>query len=89
MRDKFKTTKGRLTPYALACGYVETRTLAYSDGATVTLWHEHGAFHVRAHDKDSGRLFWATPETIQQARALFDMAEIVADSVKSALSWKV
>lgn len=83
-RDRFKTAAGRLTPYALACGYIETRKLAFYADATVTFWHEHGALHVRAHDRENGkRLFWATPETVSQARQLFDMAEIIADAAKA------
>jgi hypothetical protein len=73
----FTNAKGRLTPYALACGYVEKRFLKGFTDATVTLWHEGGpGFHIRAHDSETGvRLFWETAATIGEARAIFDRAE--------------
>jgi hypothetical protein len=82
----FKTAAGRLTPYAFACGYQESRALAYHDDARVTLWNEGGPlYHVRAHDRANGRrLFWASTESIRDARALYDMAETIADAIPAA-----
>ena len=69
----FKTATGRLTPYSLACGYVEQYE---SNGKSVTLWREHGTLHVRAHDFNTGtRLFWDCPETLTEARKRFDGAK--------------
>jgi hypothetical protein len=65
MRPRFKTKAGRLTPYAFACGYLERRPLA--SGADVTLWGEHGCYHVRAHGPD-GRIFWDSFHTLTEAR---------------------
>jgi hypothetical protein len=67
----FRTAAGRLTHYALACGYVETFE---NEGRAVTLWHEGGpVFHVRAHDHNKGqRLEWETFERLADARRHFD-----------------
>lgn len=71
--SKFHTTKGRLTPYALACGYIEQKE---RDGIRTTLWHEGGpCFHVRQHDHNTGtRLFWDSFESLPKARNRFDKA---------------
>ena len=74
---RFKTAKGRLTPYALSCGYIERRALEGFADADVTLWHEGGpVFQVRAHDRETGtRLFWETTDTLGEARKVYDRAE--------------
>ena len=71
--DKFKTKAGRLTPYALACGYLEQFE---RDGNQVTLWHEGGpCFHVRQHDfKNHERVFWDSFPTLGAARRRYDKA---------------
>ena len=76
----FKTAKGRLTPYALACGYIERRALEGFADADVTLWYEGGpVFQVRAHDRETGtRLFWETTDTLGEARKIYDRAERIA-----------
>jgi hypothetical protein len=67
------TKRGRVTPYGLACGYIEQFE---HNGKRVTLWLEHGALHVRAHDfTEHQRLFWDCPETLTAARARFDRAK--------------
>jgi hypothetical protein len=73
----FMTAQGRLTPYALACGYVERRPLKGYADADVTLWHEGGpGFQVRAHDRETGtRIFWETADTLGEARKIYDRAE--------------
>src|ERR1700759_403472 len=58
----------RLTAYEFACGYVQhaergmqhdPENLAPTAGVSLTLWKEHGTFHVRAHDFGKHeRLFW-------------------------------
>jgi hypothetical protein len=68
-RDKFKTARGQLTAYALACGYVQQRERGR---VRVTLWHENGTLHVRAHEFGGrGRLKWECPETLTAARREF------------------
>ena len=76
----FKTSQGRLTAYALACGYIEKRPLKGFADASVTLWHEGGpGFHIRAHDSETGtRLFWETAATLGEARKVYDRAERLA-----------
>ncbi len=72
-QTRFRTARNRLTPYALACGYVE---LTEHKGQTLTLWREHGALHVRQHDHNTGtRVFWDCPETLTAARKRFDAAK--------------
>ena len=70
---EFRTKTGRLTPYALACGYVEQFELEENQ---VRLWHEGGPyFHVRQHDfKNHERIFWESFPTLAQARKRFDKA---------------
>jgi hypothetical protein len=71
MNDKFKTKTGRLTPYALACGYIERKE---NDNLRLDLWHEGACFHVRAHDfANHARIFWESFESLTQARKFFDV----------------
>ncbi len=68
--DKFRDKAGRLSGYALACGYIEEFT---NKGKSVTLWRENECLHVRLHDFNIGkRIFWECPKTITEARKLFD-----------------
>jgi hypothetical protein len=73
MIDKFRTKAGRLTPYALACGYIEKHE---ADNVTTTLWHEGGIlYHVRQHDFGRGaRVFWESFERLTDARKCYDKA---------------
>jgi hypothetical protein len=73
---KFYTKQGWLTPYAIACGYIEianTSTQGSTHGTTIRLWHEGGpAIHVRVHDHDKNeRIAWETFETLTEARKYF------------------
>lgn len=73
LQPRFRTARGELTPYALACGYIQraTDTGAYvSARVSLDLWHEGGpCFHVRAHDHAAGsRLFWRSYERLADAR---------------------
>ena len=56
-KNKFKTKAGRLTPYALACGYIEEKE---KQGVRLQLWHEGGPYYqVSAFDHAKGkRIFW-------------------------------
>ena len=66
----------QLTAYELSCGYVQ-RTVPRSllPSLTITLWREHGTYHVRAHDfKGRGRLFWDSFRTVTEARKRFAAA---------------
>lgn len=70
--NKFRNKAGRLTPYALACGYLEQFE---RNGSRVTLWHEGGPlYHVRHHSDLHGRVFWDSFETITAARKRYDTA---------------
>lgn len=59
-----------LSVYALACGYQQQIDTAITGkNIRVTLWLEHGAFHVRAHDfNEVGRIEWVTENNITDAR---------------------
>jgi hypothetical protein len=58
----------KLSAYGLACGFVE-RYIPVK-GIEVTLWREHGAYHVRAHNFNTGkRLMWRAFRTIRAARS--------------------
>jgi hypothetical protein len=66
----FYTKSGRLTKYALGCGYVEVE---WKNGIQIKLWHEHGCFHVRKHDFiNNNRVFWESFRRLKDARKLFD-----------------
>jgi hypothetical protein len=75
MDNKFRNKKGRLTPYAFACGYVEQKDL---NGVQITLWNEGGpCYHVRAHDFNTHeRVFWESFPRLSDARRLFDRKTI-------------
>lgn len=66
---RFRTKAGWLTPYALACGYVELAEA--SNRERVSLWMENGALHVRHNAADASRVLWEYPETLTDARRLF------------------
>ena len=68
----FYDAKGRLTAYALACGYVERTKRGQ---VVTTLWSEDGVYHVRQHDfETSERVFWESFRVLGQARARFRQA---------------
>lgn len=69
---KFRTTRGRLTAYAMACGYVAS---AWAGRVNVNLWQAHGTYHVRAHDHGNRRrVFWDSFSTLGAARRRYDLA---------------
>lgn len=62
----------RLTAYELACGCVRSQ---YVGKINITLWSEHGVYHVRAHDHgESKRLWWDTYHTALNGNARFETA---------------
>jgi hypothetical protein len=73
---RFYDARKRLTAYALACGYMERKTYGNCE---ITLWQEHGVYHVRAHvrahDNERGRRFWASFRTLTEARRHYANAE--------------
>ena len=77
--NTLKNKSGRLTAYALACGYVE---LFEKGPHRLTLWREHGTLHVRHFNHESmERIFWECPETLTSARALFNRAKRLIQSI--------
>lgn len=72
MKDKFKTKQSYLTPYALACGYIEqSNTLTKQ----VTLWLDCGLYHVRNHDfSEHTRIFWNIYDSLSTARKAYKKA---------------
>jgi len=70
----FKTKSGQLTPYALACGYIEQFEFK---NVHVNLWHEGGpVYQVRQHDfNKSERIFWDSFTKLTDARKRFNQAK--------------
>lgn len=58
-----------LSAYNLACGYVQR----FEQGNfSVSLWREHNAYHVRAHEFNGrGRIAWEVFRTLTLARKSF------------------
>ena len=68
MREpKFKTARGRLTPYSFACGYIERKGTGDNRAC---LEQEHGVYHVKGFK--NGVRFWETFDTLTQARKFYD-----------------
>ena len=63
---------GQLSAYGLACGYIMRR---YSGKVCVSLWQEHGTYHVRGvyckGDRKGDRAFWQTFGKLTEARRCF------------------
>jgi len=73
---KFKTKAGLLTPYALACGYVETRTT--KEGETVRLEWQHACYFIYFRPLQEGIDFplrSRSARTLTQARRIFQGKE--------------
>ncbi len=72
---ELRTARGRISAYGLACGYAES---AYHGRVNVTLWAEHGVYHVRAHDHgNKRRVFWKSFHRLSDARKHFDHARVL------------
>jgi hypothetical protein len=96
MADKFHIKNGRLSVYALACGYYEKHDFA-SIGQRITLSMDGGHFHVKGFvpwkgtDKDfpigdpiaisQGRRVWDVYTTIASARKKFDKLVCIPDTL--------
>ncbi len=60
----------RISAYDLACGYVRS---TYVGEVNITLWMEHGTYHIRAHDHgNSKRLWWDVCATLTAANKRFE-----------------
>lgn len=70
---RFYTNDGWLTPYALACGYVEQKDYG---PIRITLFRDGGCYHVQAYDHDQKiRRFWESFRTLTEARRHYKYAE--------------
>ena len=67
MVDKFRTKRGDLTPYALACGYIQVKDI---NNVRVTLWRSgDSVYHVQAHNVETHtRIFWKSSPRLTEAR---------------------
>ena len=75
MKNKFITSRGWHTTYALACGYIDVTTNCYEkEGIQIRLWKDSSNtfYHVRV-DNCTGslRLSWDTFLTLTEARKYF------------------
>lgn len=69
MKTELRTKAGTISAYGFACGYVES---VYHGRVNVTLWQEHGVYHVRAHDHgNKRRVFWDSFRLLSDARSHF------------------
>lgn len=69
---RVQTMQGDLTNHALDSGVGQTR---YAGNCKVTLWKEHGKFHVRgvyaSGTRKGERAFWQTHDKLRDARRDF------------------
>ena len=65
---KFRNKSGTLTPYAFACGYIETR-----GGCSL---YKDGCWHVKTPGK------WECFDTLKEARAFFNRAARTANKTR-------
>lgn len=66
---RFRNRNNSLTSYSFACGYIEEYTL---HGYRLTMYMEHGAYHVMLTKSSSGaiiRIFWETFGNMEMAKA--------------------
>lgn len=69
MKTDIKTSAGLVSAYGFACGYCERAKFGETE---VSLWREHGVYHVRAHNFGyHGRLFWDSFRLLSDARKRF------------------
>jgi hypothetical protein len=67
------TTKtGNLTPYAFACGYIQTKTVG---GCEFKLYRDGAVWHVQGRDDTRGRFLWECFDLLTPARAFFRKAK--------------
>jgi hypothetical protein len=66
---KFRDSRGRLTAYSFACGYIEESVV----GGVRVILSKDGCWHVEGREDDTGfRLFWETFGTMAKARLWYD-----------------
>lgn len=65
---KFRTTRGRLTSYAFACGYIEQKE---NENVRTELYKD-GCYHVRQFDKSYNRRLWECFDGLQEARKFYN-----------------
>lgn len=80
----YYTKQGRLTDYALSCGYIEKKEIG---SVNVTLWKEYGTYHIRAHDQEKGRIFWDSTNRLLTARMIYDNAEARCLAKERLIRW--
>ena len=71
--------KNGLSAYALACGHIQraAHTIGNAYELRVDLFHDGGAYHVRAHEHGGrGRLLWDSFESIANARRCWEKSVI-------------
>jgi hypothetical protein len=56
------------TAYQLACGAYDQKDYGK---VRIRLWMEHNRYHVRAHNSDTGRVFWEVFDTLKAAREYY------------------
>jgi hypothetical protein len=67
---QFYNSKGELTAYGLACGYIEKYEALQQ---SLTLWREGGIYHVRRHNHfHNKRVFWVSFEKLTDARKTYN-----------------
>lgn len=71
-KDLFHDSRGRLTPYAFACGYIQE----FSHDGNVVHLYKDGCWHVKAYDSGGDRIFWDSFQTLREARRRFEMAKL-------------
>lgn len=69
-KSKFVTKQGRLTQWAMVCGYVEDLSLGTDDNF-VRLYLECGSYFVRTYDGGQ-RKYWESFDNIRDARKALD-----------------
>ena len=68
----FYNAKGELTPYGLACGYIQRYERLQQ---SITLWREGGVYHVRRHNHfHNKRVNWETFERLTDARKCYNQS---------------
>ena len=70
-KNQFKDCKGRLSDYALSCGYIEKHD---NEGINTTLWKEPACkvYQVRQHNFNTGkRVFWKSFDVRLEAYKFF------------------
>ena len=64
LSPKFRNKSGSLTPYAFACGYIETSP----EGVELS---KDGCWHVKFCDEKTGLRLWETASLLSEARRIF------------------